>query len=30
LTAQEKAELLAFLRTLTEDPAPFAQPILPR
>jgi cytochrome c peroxidase len=30
LTAQEKAELLAFLKTLTEDPAPFAQPILPR
>jgi cytochrome c peroxidase len=30
LTAQEKAELLVFLKTLTEDPAPFAQPILPR
>lgn len=30
LTTQEKADLRAFLDTLTEDPAPFAQPILPR
>jgi cytochrome c peroxidase len=30
LTTQEKADLRAFLDTLTEDPAPFVQPILPR
>jgi cytochrome c peroxidase len=30
LTAQEKADLVTFVETLTEDPAPFAQPPLPR
>jgi cytochrome c peroxidase len=30
LSAEEKADLLAFLKTLTSDPAPFAVPELPR
>ena len=30
LSAEEKADLIAFLNTLTSDPAPFAVPELPR
>jgi cytochrome c peroxidase len=30
LTAAEKADLIAFLDTLTEDPKPFMVPTLPR
>lgn len=30
LTADEKADLIAFLKTLTEEPTPFSPPILPR
>jgi cytochrome c peroxidase len=30
LSAEEKADLIAFLHTLTSDPAPFAVPELPR
>jgi cytochrome c peroxidase len=30
LTARDKADLIAFLETLTQDPTPFAEPILPR
>ena len=30
LSAEEKADLLAFLKTLTADPASFAVPVLPR
>ena len=30
LTAGEKADLIAFLESLTGDPAPFAMPMLPR
>lgn len=30
LSAREKADLIAFLKTLTQDPAPFAAPALPR
>jgi cytochrome c peroxidase len=30
LTADEKRDLIAFLNTLTGDPAPFEVPALPR
>jgi cytochrome c peroxidase len=30
LTKRDKADLIAFLETLTQDPAPFAAPTLPR
>ena len=30
LTAQEKAELVAFLKTLTSNLSPTAVPVLPR
>ncbi|MGH6994335.1 MAG: hypothetical protein ACREES_01465, partial [Stellaceae bacterium] len=30
LTAQEKADLIAFLDTLTSDPKPTDSPVLPR
>ena len=30
LLPQEKADLVAFLNTLTEDPRPFQVPVLPR
>jgi cytochrome c peroxidase len=30
LTQDEKAALVAFLKTLSEDPAPYAVPVLPR
>ena len=30
LTAQEKSELVAFLKTLTSDLGPTAVPVLPR
>jgi cytochrome c peroxidase len=30
LTAQEKADIVAFLRTLTSDLSPTSVPVLPR
>lgn len=30
LAADEKADLIAFLKTLNEEPAPFVNPVLPR
>ena len=30
LTPAEKSDLIAFMNTLTSDPAPFELPVLPR